>query len=216
MCEATRGGGGLCGWGRWLPVRPDKSPDGKCTGHRNPYSRAMYEVGRRLESVRRRASLPSWVVASSAKVKPFLEWPLCTVCVGLSFSPHKDQRLQCAGPYGCLCGCLSGSCFFLALGTMWLVLLCLPNQAGFVSVIPRKGKDEIIGQVESWNCRMVWIGLEGTFKDHLVQQPPCHGQTPSTRPACSKPHPAWPWTLPGRGHPQLLWASCASASPPSE
>ena len=25
----------------------------------------------------------------------------------------------------------------------------------------------------------------------------------SARPGCSKPHPTWPWTLPGRGHPQL-------------
>lgn len=31
MCGATTGGGELCDWGRWLPKRSDKSPDGKCT-----------------------------------------------------------------------------------------------------------------------------------------------------------------------------------------
>ena len=35
----------------------------------------------------------------------------------------------------------------------------------------------------------------------------------ATRPGCSKPPPAWPWTLPGMGQPQLLWAMCARASP---
>lgn len=40
--------------------------------------------------------------------------------------------------------------------------------------------------------------------------------TPSTKTGCSKPHPTPPWTLPGRGHLPLLWATCSSASPPSE
>lgn len=41
-------------------------------------------------------------------------------------------------------------------------------------MIARKGRNEVIGQVESWNHRVVWTGLEGTFKDHLVQCS-CHG-----------------------------------------
>ena len=53
-------------------------------------------------------------------------------------------------------------------------------------------------------------------KDHLVPTPLPWAGTPSTRPGCSKPHPAWPWTLPGRGHPQLLWTTCSSASAPSQ
>uniref|UniRef100_A0A8C0UES3 Uncharacterized protein n=1 Tax=Cyanistes caeruleus TaxID=156563 RepID=A0A8C0UES3_CYACU len=41
--------------------------------------------------------------------------------------------------------------------------------------------------------------------------------TPSTIPACSKPHPAWPWALPGsQGQPQILWKNFARASPPSQ
>jgi len=56
--------------------------------------------------------------------------------------------------------------------------------------------------------------LEGTFKDHLVPIPLPWAGTPSTKPGCSKSHQTLPWTLPGRGHPQLLWATCASASPP--
>lgn len=31
--------------------------------------------------------------------------------------------------------------------------------------------------------------------------------TPCTRPGCSGLHLSWPWTLPGIGHPQLLWTS---------
>lgn len=38
--------------------------------------------------------------------------------------------------------------------------------------------------------RMVGVGRY--LKSHLV--PPCHG-TPSTRPGCPQPHPAWPRTL---------------------
>ena len=41
--------------------------------------------------------------------------------------------------------------------------------------------------------------------------------TPSTSPGCPKPHPTWPSTLPGsQGQPQLLWATCARASAPSQ
>ena len=57
------------------------------------------------------------------------------------------------------------------------------------------------------------FGLEGTFKG----PPPLPwAGTPSTRPRCSKSHPTWPWTLPRRGRPQLLWATWSSASPLSE
>lgn len=38
----------------------------------------------------------------------------------------------------------------------------------------------------------------------------------STIPGCSKPSPIWLWTLPGMGHPKLLWVTCAMASPPSQ
>jgi len=51
---------------------------------------------------------------------------------------------------------------------------------------------------------MVWVGRE--LRDHLVPTPLPQSGTPPTRPGCSKPHPTWSWTLPGRGHPQLHWA----------
>ena len=60
---------------------------------------------------------------------------------------------------------------------------------------------------------MVRVGRD--LKAHLVPTPLPSAGTPSTRPGCSELHPAWPWTLPGRGHPQLLWATCSSVSPPS-
>jgi len=36
------------------------------------------------------------------------------------------------------------------------------------------------------------------IKDYLVPTPLLWAGTPSTRPGFSKPHPTWPWTLPGR------------------
>ena len=63
------------------------------------------------------------------------------------------------------------------------------------------------------NHRKVWDG-RGLI-DHLVPPPLPWAGTPSTRPGCSKPRPTWAWTFPGRGHPQLLWATYARASPSS-
>ena len=67
-----------------------------------------------------------------------------------------------------------------------------------------------------WSLNHRTIRVQRDLIDHLVPTPLPRAGTPSTRPGCSKPHPTWPWTLPGRGHPQLLWATCSSASPPSE
>ena len=61
-----------------------------------------------------------------------------------------------------------------------------------------------------------WFLLEGTLKFIQFHSLPWAG-TPSTTPGSSKPHPAWPWTLPGiQGQPHLLWAPCARACPPSQ
>lgn len=35
--------------------------------------------------------------------------------------------------------------------------------------------------------------------------------TPSMRSGCPRPRPTWPLMPPGKGHPQLLWAVCATA-----
>jgi len=61
---------------------------------------------------------------------------------------------------------------------------------------------------------MVCVGRD--FIDHQVPTFLPWARTPSTRPSCSNPHPTWPWTIPGKGYPQLLWATCASPSPPSQ
>uniref|UniRef100_A0A8C9NF49 Ectonucleotide pyrophosphatase/phosphodiesterase 7 n=1 Tax=Serinus canaria TaxID=9135 RepID=A0A8C9NF49_SERCA len=55
------------------------------------------------------------------------------------------------------------------------------------------------------------------LKAHPVPPLPWEG-TPPTVPGCSQPQcPAWPWALPGiQGQPQLLWAPCARACPPSQ
>jgi len=60
---------------------------------------------------------------------------------------------------------------------------------------------------------MVWVGKD--LKDHLVRTPLAWAGTPSARPGCSKPHPTWAWTLPGRGQLQLLRETCSRASLPS-
>jgi len=59
---------------------------------------------------------------------------------------------------------------------------------------------------------MVWVGKD--LNDHLVPTPLPGAGTPSTRPGYSKSHSTWPWTLPGREHPQL-WETYSSASPPT-
>lgn len=55
----------------------------------------------------------------------------------------------------------------------------------------------------SWNG---WV--ERDPKDHLIPA--------TTGPGCSKLYPSSPWPLPGMGQPQLPWATCAWASPPSQ
>ena len=62
-----------------------------------------------------------------------------------------------------------------------------------------------------------WMGLKRTTMIIQFQPLPpllCSG-SPTTRPGCPEPHPAWPWAPPGMGHPQPPWAACSSASPPS-
>jgi len=46
---------------------------------------------------------------------------------------------------------------------------------------------------------MVWTGRD--HRDYLVPSPLLWARIPLTKQGFSKPHPAWPWTLPGRGHP---------------
>lgn len=48
------------------------------------------------------------------------------------------------------------------------------------------------------------IYLNWDPEDHQFHPLPWE-RTPSTWPDCSKPCPAWPWTLPGRRQPQLPW-----------
>ena len=64
---------------------------------------------------------------------------------------------------------------------------------------------------------MACIGMD--LKDHQVPTPPPQAGLPisifNARPGCPGFHPTWPWTPPGTGHPQPLWAACSSASPPS-
>jgi len=60
---------------------------------------------------------------------------------------------------------------------------------------------------------MVWFRRD--LIDHLIPTTlPQSGKHP-IRPGCSKTRSTWPWTLPRRGHPQLLWATYSSALPPS-
>jgi len=60
---------------------------------------------------------------------------------------------------------------------------------------------------------MVRVGSD--LKDRLVPTLLPWAGTSSTKAGCSKSRPVWPCTLPGRGHPQLLWATSSSVSLPS-
>ena len=54
---------------------------------------------------------------------------------------------------------------------------------------------------------MAWV--EKDHNDHLVSTPLLCAGSPTTRPGCPEPHPAWPWMPPGMGHPQPPWATCS-------
>jgi len=63
----------------------------------------------------------------------------------------------------------------------------------------------------SYNHRMAWV--EKDHNDHLVSIPPLCAGSPTSRPGCPEPHPAWPWMPPGMGHPQPPWATCSCVIP---
>jgi len=89
------------------------------------------------------------------------------------------------------------------------------------SILPRiwnsiswSGKERLSFIESSQNDRMAQVGRD--LKDHEAPTSPLHAGPPTstfnTRPGCPGPHPTWPWTPPEMGHPQPLWAACASAS----
>ena len=68
------------------------------------------------------------------------------------------------------------------------------------------------------NHRMARVGRD--LKDHQFPILLPHAGPPTapfnTRPGCPGPHPTWPCTPPGTGHPQPLWAACCSTLPLSQ
>ena len=62
--------------------------------------------------------------------------------------------------------------------------------------------------IESEDHRMAWV--EKDHNDHPVSTPLLCAGSPTTRPGCPEPHPAWPWMPPEMGHPQPPWATCSS------
>jgi len=52
---------------------------------------------------------------------------------------------------------------------------------------------------------MAWV--EKDYSDHWLSTPLLCAGSPTTRPGCPEPHPAWPWMPPGMGHPQPPWAT---------
>jgi len=75
------------------------------------------------------------------------------------------------------------------------------------------GNDILRVDIESQNHRVVWVRKD--LKAHPAPPLKWTG-LPPTSSGHPGPHPAWLWTPTGMGHPQLLWAACASPSPPSE
>ena len=53
---------------------------------------------------------------------------------------------------------------------------------------------------------------EKDFKDHLASTPMPQAGSPTIWPGCQELHPAWPWMLPGMGHPQPLGGSIKYSS----
>jgi len=56
-----------------------------------------------------------------------------------------------------------------------------------------------------------WPGLQRTTMSISSTPLLCAG-SPTTRPGCPEPHPAWPQMPPGMGHPQPPWATCSSVT----
>lgn len=54
---------------------------------------------------------------------------------------------------------------------------------------------------------MACVGRD--IRAHPVPMPLPQAGTPCPRPGCSDHHPTRPWTLPGVGHPQILWTTCS-------
>jgi len=61
--------------------------------------------------------------------------------------------------------------------------------------------------IRSWSPRMAWV--EKDHNDHLFSTPLLCAGSPTSRPGCPEPHPAWPWMPPGVGHPHPPWAACS-------
>jgi len=59
---------------------------------------------------------------------------------------------------------------------------------------------------------MAWV--EKYLKDHLASTLLSRAGSPTTRPGCPEPHPAWPWMHLGMGHSQSPWATCSSQGNP--
>ena len=111
---------------------------------------------------------------------------------------------------------LSGTFLWVSVFSCWTLSCPLHQKSRLsVKVVGHSRSLHIASEIlqemeESQNHSMVWVGKDLT--DHLVPTLLPWAGTPSTRPHCSKSHPLWPWTLPGRGHPQVLWATSSSAS----
>ena len=56
--------------------------------------------------------------------------------------------------------------------------------------------------IESQNHRMAWV--EKDHNAHLVSTPLLCAGSPTSRPGCPEPHPAWPWMPAGMGIHSLL------------
>ena len=62
---------------------------------------------------------------------------------------------------------------------------------------------------------MAWV--EKDHNDHLVSTPLPWAGSLTARSGCPEPHPAWPQTPAGMGHPQPPWATCSVRHhPPGE
>ena len=60
---------------------------------------------------------------------------------------------------------------------------------------------QLIGEM---SITELWDGLGGKGPESPSSATPAMAGTPPAVPGCSKPCPAWPWTLPGMGSPQLF------------
>lgn len=121
-------------------------------------------------------------------------------CMGVELGPQPPMELLPSEGLGRWCS--------LPLSLCGQMCSCREQEALWVELLIGFDTATWTGVTESWNATLNRISFQPL--------PTISRDTfPKTR-LLKQPHPAWPWTFPRMGHPELLWASSSRVSPLSQ